>query len=238
MSGWKTRRFWSAVRVEPGEGGFRLMLDRRPVLTPAKADLCLPSRTMAEAAAAEWRAVGAVVDPMAMPVTRSANAAIDKVAPQFDEVAGLIAAYGASDLLCYRAGGPAELIARQAVGWDPLLDWAAEALGAPLAVTSGIAPVPQPAESLVRLAGRVRAMTPFGLTALHDLVSLSGSLILGLAATEGHLPPATLWALSRIDEAWQAALWGQDAEAEAVAARKQADFLHAFHFWNLCGHRI
>ena len=234
MSGWKARRFWSAVRVEPAERGFRLMLDGRPVLTPAKAELRLPTRAMAEAVAAEWQAVGDVVDPMAMPVTRSVNAAIDKVTPQFAEVAGLIAAYGGSDLLCYRAVAPTELIARQAAGWDPLLNWAAKALGAPLQVTTGIAPVPQPATSLAALAARVRALTPFGLTALHDLVSLSGSLILGLAATEGHLPPDTLWPLSRIDEDWQARLWGRDPEAEAAAARKEADFRHAFRFWALC----
>lgn len=234
MSGWKARRFWTTVGVEAGEGGFCLRLDARPVLTPARTELRLPSRAMAEAVAAEWMAAGDVVDPLAMPVTRSANAAIDKVAPQFGEVAGLIAAYGGSDLLCYRASAPAELVARQAAGWDPLLDWAAQALDAPLRVTTGIAPVPQPASSLAPLAGRVRALTPFGLTALHDLVSLSGSLVLGLAATEGHLPPKTLWSLSRIDEDWQARLWGRDPEAEALAARRQADFLHAFRFWMLC----
>ena len=233
MSGWKAKRFWKEVTVAEAEGGHTVFLDARPIRTPAKAPLLLPSRSMAEAIAAEWDAVEGAVDPRVMPVTRRANAAIDKVAVQFDEVAQLIADYGGSDLLCYRAEGPAALAEAQARAWDPWLDWAADTYGARLTVTRGVVPVKQPAECLGRLAAAVRGTSPFQLTALYDLVGLSGSLILGLAATRDEFDAESLWTLSRLDEDWQIAQWGEDEEASANAARKRADFLQARHFWEL-----
>lgn len=237
MTGWTARRFWKDVRTEAVEGGYTVRLDTRPIRSPAKRPLLLPTPAMAEAVAAEWAAVAEVVDPGAMPVTRSANAAIDKVAVQFGEVAGLVAAYGGSDLLCYRAARPEALVRAQKEAWDPLLDWAARSYGAPLVTTVGVVPVAQPPESLARLAAPIRAASAFELTALHDLVSLTGSLVLGLAATSGAFEPETIWRLSRIDEDWQAAQWGEDEDAADAAARKRADFLHARHFWEISAPR-
>jgi chaperone required for assembly of F1-ATPase len=235
VSGWTPKRFWKEADVRPAAGGFAVSLDGRPVKTPAKAPLVVPTEAMAAAIAAEWDAQEGTVKPLTMPVTRSANAAIDKVAPQFDEVAGLLAAYGGTDLLCYRATGPAGLVARQAAAWDPLLDWSAEALDAPLRVTSGVVPVAQPEPSLARLAARVRGFGVFELTAVHDLVSVSGSLVLGLAVTDRRLAADAAWALSRVDEIWQAELWGDDAEAEAEAEARRAALRHAARFYALCG---
>lgn len=236
MSGWTPKRFWQAAAVAEAPGGFTVTLDGRAVKTPAKAPLVVPTRPLAEAIAAEWQAQEKVVDPRTMPFTRSANAAIDKVAVQFDEVAELIAAYGASDLVCYRAAEPAGLVARQAAGWDPLLVWAAEALGAPLVATTGVMHRAQPAESLAVLAALVRGLTPFELTAAHDLVGLSGSLVIGLAALRGQDDPEALWRLSRIDETWQQELWGVDEEAAEMDEARRLAFLHAARFHRLCQH--
>ena len=233
MSAWKAKRFWKEVSVQALDAGFGIQLDARPVRTPAKALMVVPTRAMAEAIADEWRAVEKEIDPRRMPVTRAANAAIDKVAPQFVEVADLIAAYGASDLLCYRAVGRAEMVAAQATAWDPMLDWAARRFDAPLKVTSGVAPIDQPTDSVRRLSAQVHACDNFQLTALYDLVSLSGSLVLGLAMTSGDFQPETLWTLSRFDEDWQAREWGEDEEASVIAERKREDFLRACHFWKL-----
>ncbi len=233
MTEWAFRVFWTAATVAPAEGGYAVLLDGRPVRTPGKASLTLPSRALAEAVAEEWAAQRETVAPTTMPVTRLANSAIDKVTAQFDEVAQLLAAYGGSDLLCYRADHPAELVARQAAGWDPLLDWAADRFDAPLTTTAGIMHVDQPPDSLARLAAEVAALTPFELAAFHDLVAIPGSLVLGLAAVHEVAPPEELWALSRIDEEWQAEQWGSDEEAEDAAARKRADFLQAHRTFDL-----
>jgi len=233
VSGWVARRFWAAVTVVTEAAGHAVLLDARAVRTPAKRPLTLPTRAMAEAVAAEWAAVDDLIDPRLMPVTRAANAAIDKVAPQFDEVAALVAAYGGSDLLCYRADEPAELASAQAEAWDPLLDWAAATYGARLASGRGIAPVVQPPQAVARLAAEVAACTPFQLAALHDLVALSGSLVLGLAATRRARDAGALWQLSRFDEDWQAARWGRDDEAAAAEAAKRQGFLAADEFWRL-----
>lgn len=237
MSAWAQRRFWKKVSVAEAGGGFGVFLDGRPIRTPAKSPLILPRRALAEMVAAEWAAQKETVDPLSMPATRSANAAIDKVAPQRGEVVALLAEYGASDLLCYRAQSPERLAQRQAEAWDPLLDWAADALGARLRVAVGVMPVPQDAGALMRLRGQVAAQDDFELAAFHDLVSLSGSLILAFAVTQGVRSPEAAWTLSRIDEDWQIAQWGEDAEAAEMAARKRDDFLHAARFHRLARDR-
>jgi chaperone required for assembly of F1-ATPase len=235
MSTWAARRFWTTASAIPVEGGFAVHLDARPVRTPLKAPLVLPTLALAEAVAAEWQAQGGKVNPETMPFTRTANSAIDKVAPQIDAVAAMLAAYGGSDLLCYRAERPPELVARQAEAWDPVLIWALEVLGADLVVTEGVMHVEQPPEALMRLHERVAAMTPFQLAAFHDLVAMSGSLVLALAVTGGRVTAEEAWRLSRIDEDWQISLWGADEEAAEVAALKHAAFLLADRFYGLCG---
>ncbi|MFT5743419.1 MAG: chaperone required for assembly of F1-ATPase [Paracoccaceae bacterium] len=233
MSDWTAKRFWTDVAVTETERGFGIALDGRPVKTPAKAPLVVPTRALAEQIAAEWGAVEKTVNPEVMPFTRSANAAIDKVATQHAEVVHLLAEYGGSDLLCYRATTPAELVAIQVQGWDPVLQWATDDLGAPLTTGQGIAPIAQPQASLDRLAEIVMQQDVFSLTGFHDLVSMSGSLILALAVQAGRLDPAQAWDLSRIDEDWQISQWGADDEASATAERKRTAFLHAHSFCRL-----
>jgi chaperone required for assembly of F1-ATPase len=235
MSAWAAKRFWTDATVQAADGGWTVRLDGRAVKTPLKAPLVMPTHAMAQAVAAEWQAQTGLVRPDTMPVTRSANSAIDKVGAQFDEVVALIAAYGGSDLLCYRAAFPPALIARQAAAWDPLLAWAADALGARLAVTTGVMPVAQDAASLAALHARVAAMTTFRIAAFHDLVAISGSLILALAVTEGRLTPDEAWRLSRIDEAWQNEQWGIDEDAALMEVTRRAAFDHAGRFYGLCG---
>lgn len=234
MSNWKAKRFWTEARAEPCEGGYTVRLDGRPVKTPAKAAFVVPTLALAQAAAAEWDAQAGIVKPETMPVTRAINSAIDKLTQQFDEVVGLLAAYGASDLLCYRATGPEGLVARQAAGWDPLLDWSAASLGAPLMVTAGIVPIDQSAESLARLHAQVAQFNIFELSAFHDLVAISGSLVLAFAVTKGRLAGIEAFDLSRIDEAWQAEFWGVDDDAAALEASKRQALLDAERFYALC----
>jgi len=218
---------------EPCDGGYTVRLDARPVRTPAKSPVVLPTLAMAQAIAAEWDAQTGKVNPATMPCTRAANSAIDKITPQLDEVVGLLAAYGETDLLCYRATGPEALIQRQAA-WDALLDWSATALSAPLAATSGVMHIAQPEASLAALKSQVAALTPFQLAAFHDLVAISGSLILALAVTHRHLALDAAWGLSRIDETWQAELWGADEDAAAQEALRRAAFIQADRFFRLC----
>ncbi len=234
MSGWKAKRFWTTATAEPCDGGFTVRLDGRAVKTPAKAPVVMPTHAMAEAAAREWDAQQGAIKPETMPVTRAVNSAIDKLVHQRDEVIDLLAAYGASDLLCYRATGPEALIARQAAGWDPLLTWSASVLEAPLVVTAGIVPVAQPAQSLARLKATVAGFDAFQLAAFHDFVAITGSLILGIAITRGRLSATEAFALSRIDESWQAEFWGVDEDAAALEAAKRHALLEAERFYALC----
>jgi len=234
MSGWKAKRFWKAATVVPEGAGWGVRLDGRPVKTPGKTPLVVPTEAMAAAIASEWDAQQGEVKPATMPVTRAANSALDKIAVQFDEVAAMIAAYGGTDLLCYRATGPAALVARQAAAWDPLLDWAADTLAAPLVVTAGVVPVSQPRASLDRLAEVVRAFDPFRLMALHDLVAISGSLVIGLAIVRGRISVQDGWDASRIDETWQVEAWGHDEEAAELEALKREAMDNAARFHVLC----
>jgi len=235
MSEWAIKRFWKAALAVPEAGGHAVHLDGRAVRTPAKRPLILPTEPLATAIAAEWAAQDGLIRPETMPFTRAANSAIDKVAPMFDSVVDELAGYGGTDLLCYRATGPAPLIARQADGWDPWLAWAHHALDAPLTVTSGVMPVLQPGVSLARLRAQVARHSPFQLAALHDLVAISGSLVLALGVARGQLTADMAFAVSRIDEAWQAEQWGVDEEATASDALRAKSFHNAGRFFALCG---
>ncbi len=231
--GWTAKRFWKQTAVVSEGGGFAVALDRRRVKTPAKSALRLPTRQMADAVAAEWDAQQGEINPLTMPFTRAANAAIDKVAHQHAEVADMLAGYGDCDLLCYRAESPAELVARQARRWDPALDWARTALGVSLRVHHGVIHQPQAPGALASLAARVHGMSNFQLAAFHDLVALSGSLVLGFAAAMGWRGSDVIWRLSQLDEIWQQEQWGVDEEAQAMRETKRQAFVHAKRFFDL-----
>lgn len=233
MSEWKARRFWQSASTRQHGDGWEVLLDDRPVRTPGKQPLILPTDELAQAIAAEWDEQTEVINPNTMPLTRAANSAIEKVSPQFADIATMLAEYGGTDLLCYRAGQPQELVQMQAEGWDALVDWSATELQAPLQVTQGVIPVPQKREALAQLRVHIDELDIFGLTALHDLVTLPGSLILGLAVIRDRLTAEEAYNLSRIDETYQAGVWGKDDEAETVAAGRRDAMQVAERLWKL-----
>ncbi|OSP55159.1 ATP12 family chaperone protein [Pseudoruegeria sp. SK021] len=227
----KRKRFWTAASARPESTGFGIFLDERPVKTPGKMPLVVPTESLGVAIAAEWDAQQDRIDPGAMPMTRMANTAIDKVRLRMPEVAEVVAEYGGCDLLCYRAEGPEELCARQQQAWDPLLDWSATVQGAPLNAAAGIVYVDQPPASVSKLAARVHAMSYWELVAFHDLVALSGSLVIALAAIDKVRPVSELWDLSCLDEHYQTEVWGEDTLALASAAIKATAFQDAYRFF-------
>lgn len=231
MSGWAKKRFWTEAGVTPAEGGFAVLLDGRGVKTPAKWPLVVPTRAFAEIIAAEWQTQEDAIDPASMPATRMANAAIDKVRGQMAEVAELVTAYGDSDLLCYRAEGPAALLEREARAWDPILDWAKHRYGTRPLVRSGVIHQAQPAALLDSLRADVERLLPFELTCFHDLVAMSGSLTIALAVIDRFDTPNALWTASRVDEDWQIEQWGPDEEAEALTEGRRRAFLDAARFY-------
>ncbi|AHB49235.1 ATPase [Hyphomicrobium nitrativorans NL23] len=217
------KRFYKSASVESRDGAFAILLDGRPVRTPGKRLLAVSVIALAEAVAAEWEAQGERIDPATMPLTRLANTAIDAVSDKMHEVADDIAAFAASDLLCYRAEAPEGLVRRQAEAWDPPLAWARDALGAGLTVQAGLMPVDQPAEAIASVRGALAPLDALSLAATHVLTTLTGSAILALAHVEGRLTLEEVWAAATVDERWQSDLWGRDAEAEARMAERLAE---------------
>ena len=234
MVDWEQKRFWTEARPVPDNNGFTVELDGRRVKTPGRLALHVPTLALAEMVAAEWNAQIDRVDPVTMPATRMVNAAIDKVRSQHSDVANLIAEYGGTDLLCYRANSPQALAERQANQWDPALKWACDTLGVRLVVGKGVMYIPQDPADLARLSDRVHLMSEFKLSAFHDLVSMSGSLILGFAVVLQWKSADQIWSMSRLDDIWQEEIWGPDQEANEVAAIKRQAFLHAARFFHIC----
>jgi chaperone required for assembly of F1-ATPase len=233
MAEWKARRFWKTADIRPQGEGWEVVLDGRPLRTPGKLPLILPTEALARAIAAEWDAQTDVIDPNRMPLTRAANSAVEKVTPQFHDVTSMLGDYGGTDLLSYRASEPEALTRMQAVGWDPLIDWAATELRAPLRITHGVIPVPQDPAVLLKLQAEIASLDAFALTALHDLVTLPGSLILGLAVLRGRLDAETVWKLARIDEEFQADRWGRDEDADLAAQGRLEAMHNAERFYHL-----
>jgi chaperone required for assembly of F1-ATPase len=214
------KRFWTDVTAVDRA----IELDGRPVRTPGRAALRLPTDALADAVAGEWAAVGDTVDPRAMPLTGLANAAIDRIAPDPAPFAADVARYGESDLLCYRADAPAPLVARQAAAWDPPLAWACERYDVHFEPVAGIMHRAQPPATAARLVAAVAALDPFRLAALASLVPLTGSLVLGLALAADAFTPDAAWAAANVDEDWQAEQWGEDALAAAARADRRRAF--------------
>jgi chaperone required for assembly of F1-ATPase len=236
MSGWGPRkRFWTQASVRPAEGGFAVELDGRPLRTPDRRAVVVPTEALAQGIAAEWDALEGEVRPERLPLTRAVNSAIDQIPTARQAVVEALAAYGDSDLLSYRAEEPEALRMRQAAAWDPWLDWARRELDAPLVAVAGVMPQPQPPASLAALRAVVDRHDAFGLAGLGEIVALSGSLVLGLAVARGAIAPDAAWTLSRLDATWQAEQWGADAEAASAAAQIAADFRQAAHFLTLLG---
>jgi chaperone required for assembly of F1-ATPase len=234
MSEWAMKRFWTSADVAEADGGFAVVLDGRPVKTPAKQGLILPTKALAQAVAEEWDAQEEKVDPEAMPLTRLSNSAVDKVAKQHGDVAAMLAEYGGSDLLCYRAERPDELIRRQSAAWDSMLGWARDTHGIELVTQGGVMPVAQPDASLAKMSELTHALDPFELTAFHELVTLSGSWILGYAALTELEAPDSLWNRTIVDELWQEEQWGADEEALESRDVKRAAFLIGHRYNVLC----
>ena len=195
------KRFWKNVAVDAERG---VLLDDRPVRTPGRNPLLVPSAAMAEAIADEWRAVADDIDPRAMPLTGLTNAAIDRIAPDPQAFAIGLAAYGESDLLCYRADSPPDLVERQAALWDPPLDWARDRYDVHFEIATGIMHRAQPEATIERLSIAIAARPAFELAPLSPIVTITGSLVLALALVEREMTAVAVWAAANLDEDWQA----------------------------------
>lgn len=227
------KRFYKQAASRPVDSGFEIVLDARPVRTPARAPLVVPRAPLAEAIAEEWHSQGDDIDPRSMPLTGLANAVIDRISPDPEAFAEGLARYGEADLLCYRAESPPPLVARQAEHWDPILDWARHRFDVEFQIATGVIHQRQPGETVERLARAIRSRDPFMLAALSPVVTISGSLVLALALAEGAFDLETIWSAATLDEAWQAEQWGEDAEAAKALANRRAEFEAAWRFLKL-----
>ncbi|WP_158807659.1 ATP12 family chaperone protein [Beijerinckia sp. L45] len=232
------KRFYTEVAVGPHERGHALLLDGKPVRTPAKDHLVLPTAELAERLAAEWRAQTELIDPATMPLTKLANSAIDGVAKTLDATAAEVAKFAETDLVCYRAGGPAPLVAAQSAMWDPILAFAHEALGARFLCVEGVMYVAQPEPARLAVAQAVDAIAkgPSGalkLAALNVMTTLTGSVLTALAVARTHLTAEEAWATAHVDEDFQARFWGTDADAIARRERRWRDMAAAAETYRL-----
>lgn len=227
------KRFWKQASAVATDGGWTVELDGKPIRTPARQPLIVPTVTMAEAIAGEWNCAGEAVDPRAMPLTGLANAAIDRVMRDPQAFADGLAKYGESDLACYRADRPRALVARQEKSWDELLGWARRRFDVDFCTTSGIVHVAQPESTVQQLSHAVSTLGPFELAGVAPLVTIGGSLVAALAVVEEQMSPEQAWQAVTIDEQWQAEQWGADAEAEAALEARRRDFFAAARFLEL-----
>jgi chaperone required for assembly of F1-ATPase len=227
------KRFYREVQIGDQDSGMQVLLDGRPVRTPAKNLLSLPTRPLADGIAAEWNAQDETIDPESMVLTRLANSAIDSVGQNRDLTVTEIARFTATDLVCYRVADPDELAVRQNSAWQPLVDWAAGQFQAELAVTDGLLPVAQSEACLSALRVAIEAFDDFPLTGLHAATAACGSVVMGLALGHGRIDGETAWEYSLIDETYQIESWGEDYDAADRRAALKRDIAAAAEFLTL-----
>jgi chaperone required for assembly of F1-ATPase len=219
----RRQRFYAHAGVVEAPGGFAITLDGKPVRTPSGRPLVAPHREIADAISAEWDAQQETIDPLTMPLTRLANSVIDAVVDRIEAVTDDIAKYFGSDLLFYRAGHPEALVAREAAHWDPVVFWAADALGAHFILAEGIMHVRQP-DSAIAAARAALPTDPWSIAALHVVTTLTGSALLALALMRGVIDQDQAWAAAHVDEDWNIEKWGEDEEIAARRAARLVDF--------------
>jgi chaperone required for assembly of F1-ATPase len=229
------KRFYKAAGVEERDGQFHVVLDGRPIRTPKRNTVMVPTRALGEAIAAEWEAQAEHVDPARMPLTRYANTILDGIVGRETEISADIAKYAGTDLLCYRADAPQELVEAQAARWDPLLQWARSDLSMPLVATAGMMPVAQQADTLARAQAALGDLDAFQLAAVHTMTTLMGSVVLALAVLKGRLTAQDAWDAAHVDEDWQIRKWGADAEAAARRLRRWEEMQAAVRMLGLLG---
>ncbi len=218
------KRFYTAAEARSGDDGWSVTLDGRPVRTPARALLAVPTAALAEAIADEWRAQGEAIKPATMPLTGLSNAAIDRVETDRDAFVASLAAYGDGDALLYRAEHPADLVRRQDEVWNPILAWAEAHYGVEFELAQGVIHKPQRPETLAALRAALAARDSFALAALQPLVTISGSLVAALALAEGALDADRAWAAGQLDELYQVEQWGEDELALAARTARRVSF--------------
>ncbi len=214
------KRFYDDATAEARDGGFAVLIDGRQLRTPEKAPFLAPTMALADACAQEWREQVATVRPETMPLTKLVNVVIDHTPRTRPRIVESIAGYAATDLVCHRAETPEALVKRQAETWDPLVAWAAQHLGAPLVVTTGVIPVDQPTEARAAFATAAEAFDDFALTGLAHAVGIAGSGVIGIALVLGHIDAAAAFRAGSLDDLWQLETWGED-----FIARKRLDGL-------------
>ncbi len=229
----KTKRFYKAVSLEEQQGGFALALDGRSVKTPLKQTLIIPNSSLAKAVAGEWEQQGEFLDPNSMMLTKLCNTAVDRVRNERGRIVDEIVDYANADLLCYRAERPAELVVRQCKLWDPVLDWAAQDLGAHFAVLAGVVHQDQSDECLAAVRRFVDGLSDFAVAGYHNIMTMTGSAVLATASARGHLQPDEVWALAHVDEDWQIEQWGKDEEEAERRAGRRAEFMEIQAFLKL-----
>jgi len=229
------KRFYKIVTVGDDHS---ILLDGRAVKTPMKKKLALPTAALAEAVAEEWRAQLKVINPALMPLTKLANTAIDRVGTERPHVAGEVVAFAANDLVCYRAGEPAELLSLQTMHWNPVLHWAQAALDAAFQSTIGVSHVAQPAPALKAVERHIADLDDFMLTAVHNTMTLTGSALLALMLQARAISPEDAWAAAHVDEDFQISQWGEDFEAAARRAYRKTEFDATDRFLNLLGRNV
>ncbi len=227
------KRFYDNVSITHDEAGWQILLDDRPVRTPGRAPLAVPTEALAQRIAQEWQDQGDMIDPRSMRFTGLANAAIDRIEPDPVPYIADIARYAESDLLCYRAIEPEPLVARQTAAWNPLLNWAKGQYGVEFAITQGIVPIDQPEATLLRLEEVVAQYDAYHLAGLSILTTIGGSLVAALAVVSGHMSASEMWPIVAIDELWQEEMWGVDADAQKARAFHQAEWDDAAEFLSL-----
>ena len=227
------KRFWKAADVVETDGCWGVELDGKPLRTPAREPLTVPTKALADAIAGEWNRVEEKFDSRGLPLTGLANAAIDRVAPDKQAFADDLARYAESYLACYRSEGPQGLVERQAELWDPLLGWGQRRFDVDFKTTGGIVHVAQPQATVDRLAHAISMLDPFRLAGLSPLVTIGGSLLAALGVLEGAFTPEQAWEAVSADDLWQLEKWGSDAEAEAALANRRWDYLAAAKFLEL-----
>ena len=207
------KRFYNKVECQPYGDGFLIYLDDKPLSTPAKQILKLPTKMLAEAIADEWEGVTDKIDRHSLPFFKLATTIIDRVPPQRFQLTTDLLSSLSSDVVRYRSEDEI-LNQHQAENWDPVIGWLKDSFGLEIGTTIGIMPMRDISLNIDPIKVYLNKLTDWQLGCFYCAEGLSESFSLSLYFLCKKIDASRLFALAFLDELYQNEKWGCDELAQ------------------------
>ncbi len=208
------KKFWERVQLKKTDiSSYEIFLDDKILKTPLRKKLIIPNLKIAEEIYKEWNQDIKIIDKDAMIFYGILSTSIDKICGNRKLYIDDILDFIDTDLTCYRAEKPNDLVQWQSKNWDPILLKVEKYINSKINVFRGIMPLKQDQEIHIKITKLLTKFNDLEILVLHRIANITGSVFLSLCIFISDKIKEKAFELSFLDELWQAENWGYEEEA-------------------------